>query len=60
MMTGFSSHLEPEEEYVLASLATGLRAFLEATEDSIIREYPLALAAEPKTLPIDCAESAFP
>lgn len=38
MMTAFSSHFGPEEEYVLASLATGLRTFLDATDDSIIRK----------------------
>lgn len=40
MMTGFSSHFGPEEEYVLASFATGLRTFLEVTDDSIIRGCP--------------------
>ena len=39
-MTGFSSHFGPEEEYVLASFATGLRTFLEVTDDSIIRGCP--------------------
>jgi hypothetical protein len=60
-MTGFSSYLGPEEEYVLASLATGLRTFLEVTDDSIIREYQPNESEswnESKTLLVDFAESA--
>ena len=37
-MTGFASHFEPEEEYVLVSLVAGLRTLLDATDDSIIRK----------------------